>query len=219
MKQERQFWQASAFRNAEKPRLSQAAIAAILLAVSLTCSCSRPPNSADDSSANSGTQKLPFDRQPRSSDVGVSPHQSLIPSATQLPEGTAIPVRLQKALSSAWSGTGDTFSATLDEPLVIDGQTLVGRGTTATGRVLEASPSRNAFEPGYLRIVLVSLNVNGRPVTIETSSIFAKGGAKEERKQPSGAPPGARQKGGDRDIVFGTDRRLSFRLAQTVELQ
>lgn len=101
---------------------------------------------------------------------------------------------------------------------MIDGQTLIGRGTAASGRVLEASPARNAVEPGYLRIVLVSLNINGRPVTIETSSIFAKGGSREEHKPASGPPSAARQ-GGDRDIVFGTDRRLSFRLAQTVDLQ
>jgi hypothetical protein len=85
--------------------------------------------------------------------------------------------------------------------------------------VLEAKPSgrsvESALEPGYLRIVLVSLNVGGRPVMIETSSIFAKGGSREERNPATGAASGASQK----DIVFGIDRRLNFRLAQTVDLQ
>jgi hypothetical protein len=195
-------------------------IAVILLTLSLLCACGRPPS---ENSSNSDSQKLPFDRQPRS--TGISPSQSLIPSATKLPEGTPIPIRLQTALSSASSHAGDTFNATLDESVVVDGQTLIDRGTPVTGRVLEAKPSASPLahplEPGYLRIVLVSLNVGGRPVGIETSAIFAKGGTREGRHPATSATPGASQKDKDRDrdIVFGIDRRLNFRLAQAVDLQ
>ncbi len=188
----------------------------LLLVLSLLCACGRPPA---DNASNSDSQKLPFDREPRS--TGISPSQSLIPSTTKLPEGTPIPVRLERALSSASWHAGDTFKATVDEPVVIDGQTLVARGTSATGRVLEAKPSATSLgrssEPGYLRIVLVSLNVGGRPVMIETSSIFAKGGSREERNQATGTASDAGHK--DKDIVLGIDRRLNFRLAQTVDLQ
>jgi hypothetical protein len=201
-------------------------IAVILLTLSLLCACGPPPS---ENSSNPDSQKLPFDRQPRS--TGISPSQSLIPSATKLPEGTPIPIRLQTALSSASSHAGDTFNATLDEPVVVDGQTLIDRGTPVTGRVLEAKPSSSTLghplEPGYLRIVLVSLNVGGRPVGIETSAIFAKGGTREGRHPATSATPGASQKDkdkdkdkkDDKDIVFGLDRRLNFRLAQAVDLQ
>jgi len=195
-------------------------IATVLLALGLISSCGRPP--AEDAS-NSDSQKLPFDRQPRS--TGISPSQSLIPSTTRLPEGTALPIRLQSALSSLSSHAGDTFSGTIDEPVEIDGRTLVPRGTMVTGRVLEGKAAARSherspgtsLEPGYLRLVLVSLNVGGKSVMIETSSIFAKGGPREEQKAAPGKVPGAATK--DKDIVFDTDRRLNFRLAQTVDLQ
>jgi len=194
-------------------------IAIIMLTLALLCACGHPP--AENSSNSADSQKLPFDRQPRS--TGISPSQSLIPSATKLPEGTPIPIRLQSALSSASSHAGDLFKAAIDEPVVIDGQTLIVRGTPATGRVLEAKPSasspgrsfESSLEPGYLRIVLVSLKVGGRPVMIETSSIFAKGGSREERNPATGAASAPNQK----DIVLRIDRRLNFRLAQTVDLQ
>src|SRR5208283_4620691 len=219
------------YRSAGKPMPCHPhRIAVILLALGIVCACGRPPA---DSPSNSDSQKLPFDREPRS--TGISPSQSLIPSTTSLPEGTPIPVRLERALSSASWHAGDTFKATVDEPVVIDGQTLVARGTPATGRVLEAKPSErlletspggspeSPLEPGYLRIVLVSLNVGGKAVMIETSSIFAKGGSRDERNPANGAVSGASQqdsqKDKDKDIVFGIDRRLSFRLAQTVDLQ
>jgi hypothetical protein len=200
-------------------------IAVILLTLSLLCVCGPPPS---ENSSNTDSQKLPFDRQPRS--TGISPSQSLVPSATKLPEGTPIPIRLQTALSSASSHAGDTFNATLDEPVVVEGQTLIDRGTPVTGRVLEAKPSSSplgrSLEPGFLRIVLVSLNAGGRPVMIETSAIFAKGGTREGRHPGTSAIPGASQKDKDKDkdvkdkdIVFGIDRRLNFRLAQAVDLE
>ena len=195
-----------------------------LLMLIFLCACSRPPA---DSAANADSQKLPFDREPRSN--GISPSRSLIPSTTKLPEGTPIPIGLQSAVSSASSHAGDTFNATVDNPVVIDGEMLVPRGTVAIGRVLEAKPSAGSVgssyersvgssqEPGYLRIVLVSLEIGGRPVMIETSSIFAKGGSREERNGMTSTASSGGQK--DRDIVFGTDRRLNFRLAQTIDLQ
>jgi hypothetical protein len=195
-----------------------------LLMLSLLCACGRPTSDSGGNASNSAdSQKLPFDRQPRS--TGISPSQSLIPSATKVPEGTPIPIRLRSLLSSASAHAGDSFNAIVDEPIVIDGQTLIDRGTPATGRVLEAKPATNSpgrslersLAPGYLRIVLVSLNIGDRPVMIETSSIFAKGGSREERNPSTGAASGASRR--DRDIVLGIDRRLNFRLAQTVDLK
>jgi len=203
----------------------------VLLMLSLMCACGRP--TGDNASNSPGSQRLPFDREPHS--TGISPSQALIPSATKLPEGTPIPIRLQSALSSASSHAGDSFSATIDEPVVIDGQTLIARGTLASGQVLEAKPAarsrggspesspesrlESSLEPGYLRIVLVSLNVGSKTVMIETSSIFAKGGSREERTAASGASSQDSRKDKDKEIVLGIDRRLNFRLAQAVDLQ
>ncbi len=222
----------------------------VLVTLGLLWACGRPPNDSASDSAHS--QNLPFDRQPGTS--GISP-RSIIPSNTKLPEGTPIPVRLQTGLSSASSHAGDTFNAVVDEPVIIDGETVVSRGTTATGRVLEvkagASSRENSLpggrdssqdnsqegsrdtsardgssEPGYLRIVLVSLNVGGKAVAIETSSIFAKGVLREERNASGGAASDARgtdpeaiDRDKNKDIEFAVDRHLSFRLAQAVDLQ
>jgi hypothetical protein len=218
-------------------------VAVVLLVLSLWA-CGRPP--AENSSNSSDSQKLPFDRQPR--ETGISPSQSVIPSTTKLPEGTPIPVRLQSPLSSASAHAGDSFRALVEEPIVIDGQTLVARGTSATGRVLEAKPSarfggnstessheslrdsshkssqesrhEDSPEPGYLRIVLVSLQVGGRPVAIETSSIFAKGVSREARNAAAGVSSGVRRAERDKniDVELAVDRQLNFRLAQTVDL-
>lgn len=184
-------------------------LAIITVLLGLLSACARPPS--DDAADSPGSQKLPFDRQPREN--GISPSQALIPYATRLTEGTSISVRLQNSLSSGTAHAGDAFGAILDQPVEVDGATLVATGSSATGRVLEAKPASSAGglpEDGYLRLVLVSLNVGGHAVSIETSSIFAKGGAREGRRTAAGTKP--------KDAVVAADRQLDFRVAQSVDL-
>lgn len=171
----------------------------ILVTLASTIACGRQP-SVPETPAGS-EQKLPFDRESRGN--GVSPTQSLVPAVTRLPEGKAIAIRLRGTLSSASAHAGDTFDGTIDEPVVNDGQTLVPRGAPVVGRVLDAKHSAGS-EHGYLRLALVSVEVGGKTVLLDTSSIFAKGGARDG--------------GVAKDVAFAAERRLMFRLAQGVDL-
>jgi hypothetical protein len=189
---------------------------AVIACLGLTLSCGHETGLTAD--PNSDSKKLPFDRQPQS--AGISPSHSLIPSVTRLPEGTPLTICLQRDLSSASARPGDTFAAILDAPIVINGQTLVPRGAAVSGRVLAAKHSGGPHDPGYLRLALVSLTVGQKPFPIETSSQFAKGGSREERSSAMirtgdhGPTPSTQE-----EILLGPERRLSFRLAQEVDLQ
>src|SRR5262249_1956291 len=102
-------------------------------------------------------------------------------AVSKLPAGSPLTVRMQTSLSSVSSNAGDHFTAALDEPVVIEGQVAVPRGAVVTGGVLAARSSGRLHDPGYLRIALTSIEVDGKSVQIETSSIFAKGGSHEKR--------------------------------------
>lgn len=186
-------------------------VAACCCIVAFEAACSRPPE--QNSPALTETQKLPFDRQPKAN--GISPSLSFVPSNTKLPEGTTIPVTLRSTISSASARTGDTFSAIVDEPLVIDRRIVVAKGTIAIGRILEAKNSTGLLDPGYLRLVLATLNVDSRSIAIETSSIFTKAGPREEVNVSAGIASSATHD----DITLETGRRLYFRLAQSAELR
>ena len=195
-------------------------IAVLAACLALGLACSRQTGlPATDTAKSDNPQKLPFDRQPQS--VGVSPSQSLIPAVTRLPEGTPLTIYLARDLSSASAHEGDSFAATLDIPVVIDGQTLVSRGATVSGRVLEAKHSTGPLDPGYIRLALVSLTVGEKTFPVATSSLFAKGAREDRSSALIGATatvatgPAVVRK----EIVLGPDRRLSFRLTQNVDLQ
>jgi hypothetical protein len=170
-----------------------------LLAFAFAASCGRRPNVPEPSSDS--TQKLPFDRQAPAN--GVSPTQALVPGSTRLPEGTAITIRLGTQLSSTSAHAADTFDGSIDSPVVVDGQTLVPRGASIVGRVLDAKRA-DGTERGYLRVALVSIQVGGKTVLLDTTSIFVKAGGRD----------GA----GARDVVFAPERRLTFHVTQGVDL-
>ena len=176
-----------------------------LLALTLLVACGKPTGVPEPSPGN--TQKLPFDRESRAN--GISPSQSLIPPTSRLAEGTPVTVRLRKTLSSASAQAGDSFEGTLDDPVAVEGQTLIPSGAAVTGRVLDVKPSGNSRSPGYMRIALVSVSVSGKTVLIETSSIFAKAAISGEH---------ATQSTGANDVAFTPDHRVTFRLARSTDL-
>ena len=79
------------------------------------------------------------------------------PAATpEIPEGTAFTVRLIDSLDSETNGAGRTLRATLDEPIVIGGETVIQRGSGAIVRLTGAARTLD----------LVSIMVNGRMVDL-----------------------------------------------------
>lgn len=178
------------------------------LALIFAVACSRPPDSSNASSSNS--QALPFDRQPRTS--GASPSQSLIPPSARIPAGTPLVVRLSQPISSATAHIGDSFEGSLDEPVVVDQQTLLPGGTLLSGQVLDAKPASGMRDSGYLRITIVSFQRGGKTSPIATSSIF--------RNQPYPSRPlTSGSKKAKNDVLFTPDHHLTFRLAQAVDIQ
>lgn len=192
----------------------------LIACLSLALSCGR--QTAVSAGTNSDPQKLPFDRPPQT--AGISPSHSFVPSATRIPEGTAITVSLQHSLSSASAHNNDTFTAVLDDPIVIDGQTVVPGGAPISGRVLDARSAGPARDRGYLRIALTTLTISGKQLPMATSSLFAKGGSREDRGAgpiPASAngPTPSSKVPVSREMVFAPGRRLTFRLTQNIDLQ
>ena len=147
------------------------------LTLAWTTGCSRQV-AVSGSNTSTSRGRLPFERV--SDSGGISPTAGF--AFDGIPAGTEFTVRLQMALSSADSRAGDSFQAVLDEPLVIASKTIAPRGTTVTGSVLAARASEGLNDPGYMRLTLASIVMNGKSVALQTSSIFAKGGFYERRK-------------------------------------
>src|SRR5215469_4965342 len=152
------------------------AIAALACCLVVATACDRRTSvSPTEAGAGSPSQdgQLPFERAAQR--TGISPTSSVIPPGANLPVGTAITIRLKSAISSATERTGDRFLGLLEEPIVVNDETIAPRGGVVIGRIIEARRAVRSKSPGYLRLVLTSIPISGKSVLVQTSSSFIKG--------------------------------------------
>ena len=103
--------------------------------------------------------------------------QARVPHTVTLAAGTLLPVRIGESLSSARNQPGDTFLATLTQPLVIDGWVIAERGARVEGRVVDAGQAGRAKGASHLGISIVRLaTADGQNIRIRTEQ-FVKDAA------------------------------------------
>ena len=97
-----------------------------------------------------------------------------------LPAGTVVTVRLASAVGSKLSVNGDHFSATVAEPVEVDGKVVLPAGAEALGKVVEAVPQGRFKGAAELRLVLETVTVNNDSYDVHTSSVsrYLKGKGK-----------------------------------------
>ena len=102
------------------------------------------------------------------------------PAAIELPAGTSLRVRLDQDLGSKISQSGDSFSATVSDDVVVNGQTVIARGSRADGTVTDAK-ALGKFKGGAvlaIRLDRVHTNWGSYPVSTSTISRAEKGKGK-----------------------------------------
>ncbi|HEU5450567.1 MAG TPA: hypothetical protein VFU76_01200 [Terriglobales bacterium] len=96
-------------------------------------------------------------------------------AAQTVPAGTPLNVRIIENLSSDKSNVGDAFHGTLAEPLVVNGRTVLAKGTDVSGTVTRAHPSGRLSDPGVLELTLNSVNTASGLYPISAPPLLLKG--------------------------------------------
>ena len=179
--------------------------------------CSRPdvipgePNSAQPELPASSLQPTSDQTIPDLSPTGVrwprlrraAPGNDLRGDLQELPAGTLLTVRLKTSVYASTSPSEGSFEAVVEQPIVVDGNTIVPKGASVAGRVEYAQTSKIKPNRGYVRLALQSVDLGDRRVPVQTASLFA-------REAPLGNQPIS-------VIHLEKGRRLTFRLAQTAD--
>jgi hypothetical protein len=99
-----------------------------------------------------------------------------VPAQLTIPAGTYITVRVNELLSSDKNQVGDAFSATLLQPIVVNGVVVAEPGQTVGGRVAEAKKAGRIEGVARLGLQLTSLTlVDGQQVPIQSQLISRHG--------------------------------------------
>jgi hypothetical protein len=118
-----------------------------------------------------------------------------------VPAGTLLTVRLKSSITAGSITTENSFQAVVEEPVVVEGNTMIPQGAVVAGRIESSRISKVKPDRGYVRLALESVHVGGLDVPVQTASLFAPQAPQDEET-----------------IRLEKGRRLTFRLMQAVSL-
>jgi hypothetical protein len=118
-------------------------------------------------------QKSERNSVPAARESTAAPRQAASPRASQrttvsVPAGTKITVALIDRLSTETNKAGDTFSASLAEPIVVDGNEIVDKGTTVRGRIQRVVEPGKVKGRAVMEMVLTDITDGNRTIKFPT---------------------------------------------------
>ena len=99
----------------------------------------------------------------------------------EIPAGTVLVVRLIDGVDSERDNMGKTFRASVDEPVVVNGQTVIPRGADVVAKLVDERQSGKFEGRAVLTLDLMQVMINGRMVDISTSDVSQSSGARGSR--------------------------------------
>jgi hypothetical protein len=88
-----------------------------------------------------------------------------------IPQGTPLTVRMIDGVDSQTARLGDQFHASIEDPVVIDGQTVIPRGADVNVRLVDDRQSGKITGRTVLTLAITSVNINGRIVDVTTGDV------------------------------------------------
>jgi hypothetical protein len=165
-----------------------------------------------------------------------------------VPADTRISVVLDQPVGSKRSTTGETFTATVEAHVEVDGKVAIPKGARTTGIVKEAKAAGRFKGGAVLELALTSVTLGDKDYEIATSApaVTTKGKGKRTATMVGGgagggaaigavagggkgaaigaligaaAGTGGAGLGGNRDITLPAETALSFKLLEPLEIK
>ena len=208
-------------------------------AVALTgCTKSSNPSAVSDTSSSSSPSSS------ESAKKAAAPK----PRPIVVPADTFVSVVLDQRVGSKISTTGETFTATVEAPVEVDGRVAIPKGARAAGIVKDAKPAGRFKGGAVLELALTSVTLGDKEYEIHTSApaVTTKGKGKRTAAMVGGGAGGGAAIGavagggkgaaigaligaaagtggagltGNRDITLPAETALSFKLLEPLEIR
>lgn len=151
----------------------------------------------DDQTAVESTAAAPAPTPVAAAPTPASPPKPK-PKPVVIPAGTVLTVRTLGSLSSKSSQAGQTFSATLAQPVSVGGKTALPAGCKARGTVVTAKAKGKIKGEGQLDLTLTSISVGTQTYDIKTLLLSSteKGKGKRTAATTGGGAAGGALIGG-----------------------
>lgn len=88
-----------------------------------------------------------------------------------IPSDTAITIRMIDGVNSETARLGETFRASIDEPVTVNGQTVIPRGADVLTKLVNDQQSGKFQGRTVLTLAIMNISINGRPVDVTTTDL------------------------------------------------
>src|SRR5712692_5480031 len=178
----------------------------------------------------------------------AEPRRALESKPVVIPADTEITVVLDSTLGSKTSTPGQAFTATVQEPVEVEGKVAIPKGARASGTVKDAKAAGRFKGGAVLSLTLTSIEINGKEHEIQTSDAtqVSKGKGKRTAAMVGGGAAGGAAIGavagggkgaliggligaaagtggagltGNRDITLPAETPLTFKLVEPLEIK
>jgi hypothetical protein len=155
-------------------------------APSTSSSSQAPSYSTGRSTPPPSTPPAPYPSSSTSSSGGTwstrpatTTSSSTAPSlGVTLPAGTVFTVRMIDPVDSSINQTGEMFRASLDEPIVVGGRTIISRGANVTTKLVAVEEAGRISGRSELALILYDVSINGRKYEITTEQVSQQGASR-----------------------------------------
>ncbi|MBV8891276.1 MAG: hypothetical protein JO266_04750, partial [Acidobacteria bacterium] len=145
----------------------------LFLSFGLSACSKKPANSANTTTSSTdatNTQNAP-DTLAQKATVPTAEKSKPQVKPVLLPAGTILTVRISEAVGSKISQPGQTFAATLAQPVEVAGKTVIPAGSEAAGVIADAKPLGRFKGGASLELKLNSISIHGTDHPIETTAL------------------------------------------------
>jgi hypothetical protein len=181
---------------------------ALAAAAVLTAGCSKSATEeANNAAKDAGSAKPAASAKPAVAAKPAAVAKAAEPTTMiTLPKGTAISAAARQTLATDKNKVGDTFAASLTEPIQVDGKTVIPKGAQVTCRIVKVKKNE-------LKVTLASVTIHGKSYPLDSNSIVGpKSQAKDAAKDTDKVKA-------NKDVtVLAAKSKLTFKLAKPVTI-
>ena len=88
-----------------------------------------------------------------------------------IPTGTPLTVRMIDSVDSQTARLGDQFRASIEDPVIVNGETVIPRGADVNVRLVDDKQSGKISGRTVLTLAITTLSINGRTVDVTTGDV------------------------------------------------
>jgi len=130
-------------------------------------------------SSNSSIFGNPNDSRSRNNDTQYRDNESRARTASiVVPANTTVTVRMIDSIDSDANSAGQTFRASLDEPIIVNGRTVADRGADATVKIVRVQQGGKITGQEEVTAALNDVMINGRRYTVNSGDATVASSAK-----------------------------------------